>query len=133
MLQQQSTHHLKTHCARRFRLHPKTGVIALVAAALFITLSAEASRFGRSGFSGNPDTNGGSDCSVCHAPDGVAAPTVIINGPVVLDAGTTGRYSVSMLGVTAITGGVNSTAVKPFPLCKASTCSPISAIPRCAP
>jgi len=66
----------------------------------------EASEGGRSGFSGNPDTNAGAVCTVCHAPDGAPAPTVQISGPSVIDAGTVQEYLVTMTGGPAITAGV---------------------------
>lgn len=89
--------------SRRMRL---ASVAALGAVLASLTLGAEASRFGRSGFSGNPDTNGGSICTVCHAP-GAAVPLVTLNGPTVVDAGTTVSYSVTLAGGPGVTGGVN--------------------------
>ncbi|MEO0424976.1 MAG: PQQ-dependent sugar dehydrogenase [Pseudomonadota bacterium] len=67
---------------------------------------AEASRFGRNGFSGNPDTNGGSDCTVCHAP-GAPVPFVTITGPATVDAGTSNTYTVTIAGGPGVTGGLN--------------------------
>lgn len=67
---------------------------------------AVASQGGRSGFSGNPDTNVGAVCTVCHAPDGAPVPTVHISGPTVVDAGTVNEYSVTVTGGPAVTGGV---------------------------
>src|SRR5690606_26422207 len=67
--------------------------------------SADASRFGRDGFSGNPGSNGGSTCTACHAP-GAATPTVTISGPQVLDAGTIADYTVTISGGPGVTGGL---------------------------
>lgn len=83
-------------------------VLAIVVAMGLTADLAEASRFGRSGFSGNPQTNGGSDCTVCHMPGNAEALDVTITGPAELDAGQTGSYSITIAGSpAAITGGVN--------------------------
>jgi glucose/arabinose dehydrogenase len=87
--------------------HLASAAIACVATTLLLPESGEASRFGRNGFSGNPHTNGGSDCTVCHAPGAAAPPAVRIEGPVTVDAGTTGRYTVTVAGSPAITAGLN--------------------------
>ncbi|MEN1960513.1 PQQ-dependent sugar dehydrogenase [Luteimonas sp. MJ246] len=71
--------------------------------------SADASRFGRDGFSGNPGTNGGSTCTACHAP-GASVPTVTISGPQVLDAGTIAEYTVTIAGGPGATGGLGVSA-----------------------
>ncbi|MEN1928872.1 choice-of-anchor V domain-containing protein [Luteimonas sp. MJ250] len=71
--------------------------------------SADASRFGRDGFSGNPGSNGGSTCTACHAP-GAATPTVTISGPQVLDAGTIADYTVTISGGPGVTGGLGVSA-----------------------
>ncbi len=71
-----------------------------------VALQADASRFGRNGFSGNPDINGGSDCTVCHAP-GAPLPFVTIAGPTTVDAGTVNSYTVTIVGGPAVIGGVN--------------------------
>jgi glucose/arabinose dehydrogenase len=71
---------------------------------------AFASAGGRSGFSGNPSTNGGAPCSVCHAPDGAAIPTVGIVGPNRISAGTTQSFSVVISGGPAHTAGVDISA-----------------------
>ena len=66
---------------------------------------AEASLYGRDGFSGNPGTNNGATCAACHAP-GAAAPRVTITGPQVLDAGTIADYTVTISGGPGATGGL---------------------------
>ena len=75
-------------------------------AILAIGSVALASRFGRSGFSGNPNINGGADCTACHGP-GAAEPLVQIDGPLLVDAGSTNSYIVTLTGGPAVTGGVN--------------------------
>ena len=70
--------------------------------------AAEASRFGVSGYSGNPNTNNGMVCSFCHS--GGSAPTVTISGPNVVDAGSTHNYTVTIDGGPAQLGGVNISA-----------------------
>lgn len=75
--------------------------------ALFHSSASLASAGGRDGFSGNPATNGGADCSVCHAPDGAAQPMVGIVGPSTLDAGTTSNFFVVVSGELASEAGIN--------------------------
>ncbi|GGJ96792.1 hypothetical protein [Luteimonas terricola] len=60
----------------------KTWFRASIAAAILLawTASADASLYGRDGFSGNPGINNGANCNACHAP-GAATPTVTISGP----------------------------------------------------
>ncbi len=71
-----------------------------------ISSVAEASRFGRNGFSGNPSTNGGVVCTACHAP-GAPTPQVTLSGPTLVDAGSTYIYTVEIAGGPAQTAGVN--------------------------
>ncbi len=68
--------------------------------------TANASAGGRSGFSGDPATNSGTTCTVCHAPDGAAVPQVGIAGPELMEAGTTSDFYVIMVGGPAVTAGV---------------------------
>lgn len=86
---------------------------ATLAIAMLVLLAwnatADASRFGRDGFSGNPRTNGGATCTACHAP-GAAVPTVTITGPQVLDAETIAEYTVTISGGPAVTGGLGVSA-----------------------
>src|SRR5690606_1685159 len=65
--------------------------------------------YGRNGFSGNPGTNNGANCTACHAP-GAATPTVTISGPQVLDAGTIADYTVTITGGPGATGGLGVSA-----------------------
>lgn len=73
---------------------------------LIVVSVALASRFGRTGFSGNPTVNNGADCTACH---GVGAPVPIleVDGPVLVEAGNTYKYIVTLSGGPAVTGGVN--------------------------
>ncbi|MGI9332516.1 MAG: PQQ-dependent sugar dehydrogenase [Gammaproteobacteria bacterium] len=66
---------------------------------------AHASEFGRSGFSGNPTTNAGATCAVCHTP-GATRPTVTLTGPGQVDAGGTYTYRVTVAGGPGRMAGV---------------------------
>jgi glucose/arabinose dehydrogenase len=79
----------------------------LGAAALALSTAVSASQFGREGFSGNPATNGGANCSVCHVPMGAPSPTVVLSGPATLDAGTSADYTITLSGGPAVNGGAN--------------------------
>ena len=65
-----------------------------------------ASLNGRVGFSGNPATNSGANCTACHAT-GATPPTVTIEGPTTVTAGTTNLYTLLINGGPAQTGGLN--------------------------
>lgn len=82
------------------------GVLAL--ATLTVAVPAAASAGGRSGFSGNPHTNAGASCDVCHAPDadGASTATVGIYGPDSMDAGSTRSLFIWMTGGPAQSAGV---------------------------
>jgi len=79
----------------------------LAAAALAGALEVQASQGGRSGFSGDPGTNAGASCAVCHAPGGAAVPLISIVGPQVMDAGTTADFFVALTGGPGQTAGVD--------------------------
>lgn len=72
--------------------------------------NAHASAGGRSGFSGDPTTNGGAPCSVCHAPDGATPPAIGFVGPHRMDAGATYLLYVVMIGGPAQTAGIGISA-----------------------
>ncbi|MEZ5569098.1 MAG: PQQ-dependent sugar dehydrogenase [Halioglobus sp.] len=74
--------------------------------ALTLSQTAGASALGRSGFSGGPTQNAGAVCSVCHAPDGAAAPAIAIVGPQRMNAGTTRNFYAVMVGGPAHTAGI---------------------------
>ena len=82
----------------------------LSVALLLASTTAYGSAGGRSGFSGNPGTNAGADCTVCHAPDGAGAPALGIAGPSVMEAGSTKGFLVFLVGGPAVTAGIGISA-----------------------
>lgn len=63
-------------------------LVALLAGLGVMSLpAAQASFYGRSGYSGNPATNGGNTCTTCHEP-GASVPTITLNGPASVQAGS---------------------------------------------
>ena len=82
----------------------------LSVALLLASTTAYASAGGRSGFSGNPGTNAGADCTVCHAPGGAGAPALGIAGPSVMEAGSTKGFLVFLVGGPAVTAGIGISA-----------------------
>lgn len=91
--------------------HTITTVATLIATLLLwgASFTANASRFGRDGFSGNPQVNGGATCTACHAP-GAAMPMVTITGPQTLDAETIAEYTVTIAGGPGVSGGIGVSA-----------------------
>ncbi|NND65948.1 MAG: hypothetical protein HKN19_00035 [Halioglobus sp.] len=81
------------------------GGLLLALCLLVASSTVYASAGGRSGFSGDPGTNAGSTCTVCHAPDGAASPSIGIGGPTTMDAGTTRSFLIFMDGGPAVTAG----------------------------
>ena len=82
-------------------------LLLLVAASSFLVVSdCHASRYGRNGFSGNPDTNGGVTCIACHA-SGAAVPRVKLSGPTTVNAGTTNDYTITISDGPGQSVGVN--------------------------
>lgn len=84
---------------RRTKLFAALIVVSVLFVSLAI-LNAEdirASQGGRVGFSGNPATNNGRDCTECH-PKGATKPTVWISGPTAVTAGTSYTYRVTVKG-----------------------------------
>jgi len=90
------------------RPRPPKKLLALLLPLLILAAApaSEASRFGRSGFSGNPATNGGSTCAVCHS-SGAAEPTLVLSGPAAVTAGTTHEYIATLTGGPGVSGGLN--------------------------
>lgn len=84
--------------------------LALPAVLMGASATALASAGGRSNFSGDPESNSGAICSVCHAPAGAATPAFGILGPSRIDAGTTKAFIVAMVGGPASTAGVGIAA-----------------------
>ncbi len=64
-----------------------------------------ASSTGRVGFSGNPNTNGGFICNVCHS--GGVVPAVSLDGPTAVTAGETVTYTLTISGGQEVAGGFN--------------------------
>ncbi|MBJ6979051.1 PQQ-dependent sugar dehydrogenase [Luteimonas sp. MC1895] len=89
------------------RLTPYRPLFAL--ATLLAFGCADASLYGRNGFSGNPRTQNGATCAACHAP-GPATPTVTISGPQVLDANTVADFTVTLTGGPGATAGLGVSA-----------------------
>lgn len=89
-------------------LHCPLLIAALVGFSL-LSPAALASQFGRQGFSGNPDTNGGADCAACHAP-GAVVPLLSLSGPSLVDANTTHVFTATLTGGPGVTGGVGISA-----------------------
>ncbi|MEZ4863404.1 MAG: PQQ-dependent sugar dehydrogenase [Caldilineaceae bacterium] len=83
--------------------------LALVAAIYLLwqdTTVVNASLNGRVGFSGNPATNGGANCTSCHAV-GAPTPSVALLGPTTVTAGSTNLYTLTISGGPAQTGGLD--------------------------
>lgn len=73
------------------------------------TAVVNASLNGRVGFSGNPATNSGANCTACHA-SGAVVPTVVLQGPTTVTAGATNLYTLTISGGPAQTAGLNVSA-----------------------
>ena len=73
---------------------------------LWVNSQVEASFSGRVGFSGNPATNAGNTCTVCHAV-GAPLPTVSLTGPATVNAGTVSTYTLTIAGGPAQVAGLN--------------------------
>lgn len=82
-------------------------LILVFISALSVAAELHASVGGRSGFSGDPSTNAGATCRVCHAPDGAIPPAVGIVGPSSIDAGTTHTFFAVVMGGRAQTAGID--------------------------
>ncbi|HRW03460.1 MAG TPA: PQQ-dependent sugar dehydrogenase [Caldilineaceae bacterium] len=95
--------------------HNRIGwLLAPLGGALFVALAlgfylntpATASLNGRVGFSGNPATNSGQNCTACHAA-AAAVPVVSLQGPATVTAGSTHLYTFTISGGPAQTAGLN--------------------------
>ena len=86
---------------------------SVLLAVLFVLIAVSMARIagasggGRVGFSGNPATNAGQNCTSCHTA-GAATPAVVIAGPAVVNAGATNSYVVTITGGPGVTGGFNA-------------------------
>lgn len=83
----------------------RVGLLAPLLLSLSVT---NASEFGRSGYSGNPDTNQGAVCSVCHVPlAGSPELGVLLFGPQQVDAGSAHSFLLVFDSTGAQTAGAN--------------------------
>ena len=80
-------------------------LIAAFVALLLSTTHVSAFPLGVTGRSGNPATNGGATCSMCHS--GGDKPTVTLIGPSTVQPGETNQYTLRIAGGPAKTGGFN--------------------------
>lgn len=91
----------------RWLIWTAVGTVTLATFILLQTTTpATASLNGRVGFSGNPATNGGATCTTCHAA-GASVPTVLLQGPTSVIAGSTTIYTATITGGPAQTAGIN--------------------------
>jgi hypothetical protein len=60
------------------------------------------------GYSGNPATNSGNNCNICHG--GGTAPTVTISGPTSVSPGELALYTLTISGGQEVAGGFNVSA-----------------------
>lgn len=84
------------------RAVPALLVLLLLASPVFGSSS------GITGFSGNPATNGGIDCNVCHS--GGIVPTVSLSGPTQVSVGTVSTYRLTVRGGQMVAGGFDVSA-----------------------
>ena len=97
---------MRIHNRWTFRLALIMATVAITYIGIVYVDSVQASLNGRVGFSGNPATNGGETCTTCHGP-GATVPTVRLEGPTAVTAGTTHIYTVKVVGGPAVTAGLN--------------------------
>lgn len=81
------------------------GLVAMMLFGMFSLPQTYASLNGRIGFSGNPDTTGGATCTTCHGV-GAPVPTVVLSGPVLVEAGSTHVYTLTITDGPAQTAGL---------------------------
>lgn len=79
--------------------------MAAVLVGLGAATAVSASTVGKVGYSGNPATNGGQTCSLCHG--GGSAPTAALSGPTKVLPGSTNVYHFTLTGGPAVVGGLN--------------------------
>jgi len=94
--------------ASRRRAWRLAAVAAGILAAMLWAGSVGASSGGKSGYSGNPATNGGQTCNACH--DGGTTPQVALSGPTTVDAGAEAVYTLTITGGQAVAGGLDVSA-----------------------
>ena len=81
---------------------------ALLLAGAQATFPAHANHGGINGYSGNPVTEGGSICNLCHK--GGTTPLVTLAGPTVVDGGAMYTYTLSVAGGQGIACGLDVSA-----------------------
>lgn len=98
----------QTQTFRRNLIFVSLGFALLITMYLLLhdATPVNASLNGRVGFSGNPATNGGANCTSCHAV-GAQLPTVSLQGPANVMAGATNLYTLTISGGPAQTGGLD--------------------------
>jgi len=89
--------------AKKWHFLGLIGVILVMAVTISIRVHATAN--GKVGYSGNPATNGGQTCTVCHT--GGSTPDVSLTGPTAVLPGVTNLYQLTIDGGPAQTGGFN--------------------------
>src|SRR5438045_1197138 len=76
--------------------------------ALVVSSAAFGYASGIVGYSGQSGTH----CTQCHSASG-AAPTVTLSGPISLTGGTTGTYTLTMVGGPGVRGGLDVSVDNP--------------------
>jgi len=89
-------------------MKPLAPITIFALAAAFFPIQSLASASGFTGYSGNPNTNSGSTCSLCHN-DGIV-PNVSLSGPAEVVAGETAYYTLSISGGQSKTAGFDISA-----------------------
>ncbi len=89
------------------KVHSLANVIIF---ALILATSQQVFGFsgGISGYSGNPATNTGNSCALCHS--GGTVPSINLSGPVVVQPGTVNNYTLTISGGQQNSGGLNISA-----------------------
>lgn len=82
--------------------------IVLPLVALVCTGAAFAFSTGVDGYSGNPATNAGDYCSICHT--GGVLPTVTLSGPTSVNVGTVHTYTLEVRGGQQVAAGLDVSA-----------------------
>jgi len=86
-----------------------TGLSFLLVTVLLLTpYQARALSTGITGHSGNPATNGGNTCALCHS--GGVAPNAQLTGPTSVEAGSTNTFTLTMNGGQLNLAGFNISA-----------------------
>ena len=84
------------------------GFLALSLGFAAVTSRVDAFSSGLLGYSGNPSTNSGNFCALCHNTG--IAPTVTLTGPTVVAPGSTNSYTLVISGGQQTAGGLDVSA-----------------------